>query len=405
MIRTLAALLVCALLAGCSVPGRIASGAGNSASSVGTWAADLIAGGNEPENPTELEDFEPTYKPLKAWDKRLTDGIGRGFPTVRLALGETMLFVSDEARTMVTAIDLETKKRVWRQRLKDRISGGLGYGGGLVLAGTASGEVVAIEATSGEIAWTASVSSEVLAPPAAGSGVVAVSTGDGKLFGLNAATGSQKWLVQREVPILSLRGGSTPMVVDGVVLNGFADGHLMALDAGNGLTLWDTAIATPRGRTELDRVIDSDGDLTIRDGVVYAATFQGRVTAIGLHSGEILWARQLSTHQNLAADTFNVYVVAPDSTIRALDRRSGNTYWTQEGLQNRAVTAPVVFDGKIVVGDFDGYLHWLDSDTGEFVARSRLSRDRLLDPLDLGGELLVMDADGDAIGFAFSAAE
>jgi len=252
------------------------------------------------------------------------------------------------------------------------ISGGPAVGDGLVVVGTNKGEVFALDAATGERRWQAGVSSEVLAPPAVGSGVVAVRTLDGRLFGLDARTGKRRWIYDSPVPVLSLRGTGEPVIAGELVLNGFDGGRLVALLAADGRVEWEQQVAVPRGRSELERMVDMDSRPVVVDDAVYVTAFQGRVAALDLLSGDVLWDRDLSSYAGVAVDAAAVYVSDAEGFVWALDRFSGNSLWRQADLEQRRVTAPVRLGDYVVVGDEEGMLHWLSVEDGRFVARTRV---------------------------------
>jgi len=247
-----------------------------------------------------------------------------------------------------------------------------------VLVGTDNGEVVALAAADGKERWRSPLESEVLAPPSARDGVVVVATGDGHIFGLNAADGTRKWSIERAVPTLSLRGGSAPLTTATLALHGFADGHLVAVDLHTGREAWDTPIVQPRGRTELERMVDADCQPVIEGSSIFAAAFQGRVSSVDLAAGTVNWARELSCDTGLAADSVNIYGADTDDKISAFDQQSGVVSWEQAALKGRHLTAPAAVGGYVAFADIEGYVHWLKTDDGSLAGRTRPTKDAFL---------------------------
>ena len=321
--------------------------------------------------PNELTDFPTTLQVRTLWD---TD-TGSGTDNLRLKLiprvdnGRVYAASSDGA---VQAFDSLTGRRIWGVDLDLPLSGGPGSGEGLVLLGTSDGEVVALNQENGEQLWKVQVSSEVLSVPAAASGVVVVHTIDGKLVGLSAIDGTQLWLYSRKVPILTLRGSSSPIINGTTVYSGFAGGKLVALDLEKGFVQWEVSITAPSGRSELERMVDIDGDPFISDGTVYVATYQGELAAVSEYSGTLLWRRKLSSYSGLDADWRNIYVSDDAGNVYGINPENGAAMWKQDKLLNRRLSAPAVIDGYVVVGDYEGYLHWLSHDDGRMVARTRV---------------------------------
>jgi outer membrane protein assembly factor BamB len=199
-----------------------------------------------------------------------------------------------------------------------------------------------------------------------------VQAADGNITALNKTDGRQLWVYDRSVPVLTLRGTSTPAVEHGLVVAGFSNGKLAAISAEKGFALWESNIAIPSGRSELERMIDIDADPVIVGNAVYVATFQGRIAVINLQNGEAGWKRDMSSHAGLGVDFSQVYVTDDMSHVWALTRNSGASVWKLNHLQHRSLTAPVPFGQYVAVGDFEGYLHLLSRQDGRIVGRVKV---------------------------------
>lgn len=268
----------------------------------------------------------------------------------------------------VTGFDTATGKLVSQFSAGQAISGGVGFGGGLILLGTQRGEVLAFE-PSGKELWKSQLPSEVLAPPAARDGIVVVRAGDSRIYGLDAATGKQRWQYQRTTPALTVRSSAGLVVDRGAVFAGFPGGRLIALQLSTGNIGWDAVVALPRGTTELERVADITS-LPVLDGnLVCAAAFQGRVACIDATRGSVLWARDISSDAGIAIDARSLYVTDDKGAVSALDKRAGSSLWKQDRLLNRQVSGPLALGRYVVVGDIEGYVHLISRDDGSFAAR------------------------------------
>ncbi len=351
-------------------------------------------GGPEVDAPTALVDFKPAAAISELWSADIGTGPGHQYLKLAPVLhGQTLYAVDTQGR--VRALAQDSGKELWRTDLKLEITGGAGFGEDLVLVASRKGEVVALDAAKGQVQWRAQVASEVLAPPAAESGVVVTQSVDGRLTGFAAATGKRLWGVDRSEPALSLRGTATPVIVAGVVLTGFASGKVLAVGLQNGRVLWETAVAQAQGRSEIERLIDVDVPVLVTGRVLLAAAYQGKIVAIDMEGGRLLWSREISTHSALAADNANVYLSDTRGQVYALDLRTGATLWKQDKLALRRLSAPAVTDSSVAVADFEGYVHWLARDDGRFLARARVARAAVLAaPIADGATLYVSTQNG-----------
>ncbi|MDX1434369.1 MAG: outer membrane protein assembly factor BamB [Gammaproteobacteria bacterium] len=340
---------------------------------VGDW----FGGEDNTQPPAELVDFEPRIELTTLWSRSVGAGADSQYLKLAPAVGGQRVYAANHDGR-VSAFDAASGDEVWDQSTDLPISGGPGIGADAVFVGTSNGDVLALGNEDGAVKWRARVSSEVLACPRAAEDVVVIRTIDGKLFGLDAGDGERLWVYDRTVPVLTLRGTSSPALAEGIAVAGFDSGRLVCLALATGQTLWEASVAVPRGRSELERMVDIDADPVIVGNVVYVVSYQGRVAAVDLRNGEVLWRRDMSSHAGLGVDRINVYVTDESSHVWALDRRSSASVWRQTQLQARRLTPPAVFASYVVVGDFEGYVHWLDRDDGSFAARAHVDSSGIL---------------------------
>ncbi|WP_455233974.1 outer membrane protein assembly factor BamB [Thiogranum longum] len=346
------------------------------------------------EPPAKLESFEQKVRLRSVWSRDTGDGtdeqLVRLVPTV---VGDRV-YVADRNGS-VRAYQLENGKELWRAKTRVAVSAGPGVGDGVVLVGSSEAELVALDADTGEERWRTLVSSEVLSVPQVYSGVVIVQSVDGNIAGLDLDSGDRLWLHDGSVPVLTLRGTSTPLVGEGFVLAGFASGKMIALEVETGREVWDNVIAVPQGRSELQRIVDIDADPLVSEGVLYVTSYQGRLAAIGLENGRLLWDRDMSSYAGLAVDRQQIFVSDADSEVWALDRSSGASLWKQNAFRRRSLTAPAVVDEYVAAGDFEGYLHLISRFDGSLAGRQRVdSKGIQAKPIVLGDRILVLGSGG-----------
>lgn len=328
-------------------------------------AAALLSGCGTPAiKPAELTDIQPTASLRILWEGSVDSA--EKYVLYPRVVGDLVYAVG--AAGSVYAFDKSSGSSKAVVEAGERVSGGVGVSGGLVLLGTPKGRVLAFD-REGKPLWQVQLTSEVLAPPEAQDGVVVVRTGDGRIYGLEAATGKNKWVYQRTLPALSVRSHVGVVVTQGAVFAGFPGGRLVALALGNGNIGWDAVVALPRGTTELERVADVTS-LPVVDGKqVCAAAFQGRVACFDVFRGTLIWARDVSSVAGIAVDARHLYVTDDRSAVQALNKGSGASLWRQDKLAGRAVSGPLALGQHVVVGDFEGYVHLISKEDGSFAAR------------------------------------
>lgn len=330
----------------------------------GMLAVLLGACGSKGPKPAKLTHFSPSAKLGVAWQSDIGDA-GRYIfaPAVH---GDSVFAAS--AGGDLARFSAANGKTLWRLNTRAPLSGGVGVSANLVLVGTAKGVVLAYD-LAGKPLWQSKVSSEVLGSPQATSEFVVVRSGDNRIFGLDARDGSRRWEYQTLAPALTLRSNPGVIVIEGFVIAGMPSGKLVVLNLANGGLVWETVVAAPKGDNELERITDIAGLPLVEAGRVCAVTFQGRVACYETQKGSQLWARPASGVGSLAVDELNVYLSDAAGSVLSFDKSSGASVWKQDKLSHRNLSAPLVVAKHVVVGDFEGRVHFLKHEDGSFAAR------------------------------------
>lgn len=312
------------------------------------------------------------------WSKRIGKGAENLYLKLTPAVIGGYLFVADQYGKLI-ATDISTGEPVWQIHDKNvNYTSGAGGGDGMVLIGTGDGRVIARDVQTGNLKWVAKVSSEILSAPTAFNQITVVRTGDGNIFGLDSGTGKEIWNYDRTVPSLTLRGNAPPVIGGDRVFAGFDNGRFVALDLKSGQSLWDSPLAIPSGRSDLDRMVDVDSAPIVQKNTIFVASFHGGVSAISSIDGRILWTREISSYAGIALGGRYVYVTDDEGSIWALNAETGASVWKKDELKERYPTAPAYYNGYVVVCDSEGYTLWMNAQTGEFVYKSRLDKSRII---------------------------
>lgn len=345
--------------------------------------------------PAELVEFSPSAGVSRLWSA--SAGKGEDHLGVRQApvIADGRVYAA-AVEGGVRAFDLQSGAQVWRHESDLRLSGGPGAGEGLVVVGSLKGEVIALDAATGAERWQAKVPNEVIAPPVIGQGMVFVRSNDGRLTAFDAASGERRWFWTKELPTLTVRGNDGPVLGPGWVFVGNDDGTLAALAIADGRPVWDLPVAQPDGRTELDRMADIDGTPVLDGTVLYATSYKESTMAIDAPSGRPIWGSEHGGSGRPGLATDKLVVSDRNGTVWGLDRSSGTASWQQPALARRNVSGVAIHGDYAVVGDLEGYLHWLRLDNGEFAVRERAGRAAIKGaPVVADGVLVVQNVDGD----------
>ncbi|MGX5111106.1 outer membrane protein assembly factor BamB [Enterobacter cloacae] len=364
----------------------------------------LFSGEEDVVKMSPLPTVENQFTPSTAWDVSVGSGIGDFYSNLHPAYADSVVYAADR-KGAVKAVNADDGKEVWSVNLAEKdgwfsrkpalLSGGLTVSGGHVYVGSEKAQVYALNSSDGSIAWQTTVAGESLSRPVVSDGLVLIHTSNGQLQALNEADGLVKWTVNLDMPALSLRGESAPATAFGAAIVGGDNGRVSAVLMQQGQMIWQQRISQATGSTEIDRLSDVDTTPVIVDGVVYALAYNGNLTALDLRSGQIMWKRELGSVNDFIVDGNRIYMVDQNDRLLALSTEGGVTLWTQSDLLHRLLTAPVLYNGSLVVGDSEGYMHWIDPDNGRFVAQQKVdSSGFLTDPVVADGKLLIQAKDG-----------
>ena len=348
----------------------------------------------DPREPVELEKITEQVKLKSRWSRGVGDGQGEGLLKINpILVGDSLYAASAEGRVM--SVDPESGRVRWKQNLDLALSGGVGHHGNSVFVGASEGLVMRLDAASGSEIWRAPVSGEVLSAPQGDGRYVVAQTYDGKLMGFDYETGEVRWTYTSDVPVLTLRGTGTPMILGDNAIAGFADGKVVAINLRSGNVAWEVRVAIPQGRSEIERIVDIDGSMAVQSNELYVASYQGRLAAIDTRSGRRLWQRNVSSVSGVGVGFGNVYVADDDGTVSAFLRNGQGVRWQNIDLGFRDLSRPTPVSSYVAVVDFEGYLHLLSQVDGEIVGRTKVdSSGARADMLTRGNRLFVFTNDG-----------
>ncbi len=341
-----------------------------------TIGLSLLLGGcgmfgkkNKALPPKPLSNFTPAANAKVLWQTSTGNYSKKQYVKIHPAISGNTIFVA--GGSSASAIDKNSGKIRWKTPVADSVTAGVNIGENSVFIGTLNGNAISLDQATGKPHWAQSLSSEVAAVSEAKGGMVVFRTIDGKVHGLSTATGEILWQKSRKTPILSLRGTSVPIVTGNKVIVGFDNGKLTAFDMQAGNAIWEAILGVPRGRTELDRVVDIDGKIKLVGSKIYAASYNGQIAAINAGNGSVFWSTGYSTDTGVDANTNSVYTTSAKGDVFKLAASNGSPQWKIDNLERRHPTAPSIVGSRIVVGDYAGYLHIFDTTSGKTVARKR----------------------------------
>lgn len=267
------------------------------------------------------------------------------------------------------------KQRLWQKKVsKDGLSSGVEAAEGIVVVGNQKGQLFALDQQTGEQKWTAQLTGALLAPSLIHAGRVISVSNDGTVYAHEIATGAQVWTYNLPNVQFSLRGMAAPVALDARnVLIASSNAYIYALDALSGVPKLQRRVAVSDGRSDIQRLVDIDGEPVVAGQFVVTTSYQGQVTVLDLASQQVVWSEDASSIQRPEVVGNGVFVAQTDGKIKAFEITSGQLLWENDQLLNRKLSNPVMLGTDLVVGDLDGVLHLIDPRTGQITGRSKTS--------------------------------
>ncbi|WP_462157326.1 outer membrane protein assembly factor BamB [Pseudoalteromonas sp. GB56] len=370
--------------------------------------ASLVGCSSSDEEELVLPEINNQFETQVIWQESVGDGVAHYFSRLQPAYYKESVYVASRDGE-VEALSLENGDTLWHTDVREdngflfwgsdesaKLSGGILQAYGKLFVGSEHGQLVALDRETGEVVWRKSVPGEALSKPAAGDGLVYINLASGLLLALHPDTGEERWRYEQEVPPLTLRGSSAPTVANGGVLVGEETGKLSVLISDSGFAAWQADIAQPKGASEFERLVDVDTEPKVSGANVYTLAYNGNLAAVDIRTGNVVWKREYSSYREFSIVGSTIYVVDSDGVIYALDKNSGIERWSQAALRGWYITGPAVLGNYLAVGDQEGNLHWLDINNGELVSRHEFDGSGFfVEPIVADDRLIVITRDGE----------
>ena len=347
------------------------------------WKSDEI----DPDEPKQLVAFSNKKNIVIEWKNSFKgeNEIGNFLPD----FSAQNLFFSD-ASGNVSSINASTGDRNWSIEL-NFLASGTSAGFGLVVVSDIDGNVIAVDQNDGSKLWSTNVKGEVLSKVAIDAKVVVVKTGSGELLGLDRENGEILWSYRSKLPLLTVRGSSSPVIVDDLVYVSFDNGRLGVFELNSGFQVWDGAISYVKGVSELENLIDSDSSPVVDGGLIYTTNYQGNLNIFDTAQKRSVWSYETSSFYSPIVSRGMLTIVEANSGLRSFALKTLQESWTNDDYINRDLSNAVSFKGSLVVGDFEGYVHVIDTLNGRTIGRKKISRKPIKSIFSRSDSLYVID--------------
>ena len=355
---------------------------------------NYVLGKENLPKPKELQEVKQKVSMRNQWSVPIAKKIKtQSYLKLKPVIENNIMYLANNNGT-VQAVSRKTGVNVWTVNLNEKIISGPAVADDSLVVGTNVATIAMLNKNTGKKLWTARLSQDALSKAAILSDKVIVKTIDGNLYAFAKDNGKELWKYEHGAPSLILKASSSPVVVGNLVLVGFSDGKLDAVDVNDGRLVWQRGIAYATGSSDVEKLIDIDADPVVKNNIVYVGSYQGYIGGISLQTGQFIWSKTGSVYKNMVIDDYGLYVVDAKDILWAFDDVSGRVKWKQNALKYHGLTDPVLMGNKLIVADKAGYLYAVSLRTGELVGRTQLGAGINISPVVAGNMAYTIGSNG-----------
>ncbi len=357
----------------------------------GMCVALAACSGPSRPKPTEIQGVPVLQDVRVSW----TQNLGKvDFPLVVSARDDRIALANSDG--VVAVLNASTGKDIWRLRLDQAIAAGVGSDGQQVAVVTRNNELVALQ--DGKVQWRKALPAQSFTAPLVAGARVFVLTADRSVLAFDGATGRQLWTQQRPGEPLVLKQAGVMLPFTNTLLVGLS-GRLSGLDPNTGVIRWESAIATPRGTNDIERLVDLVSPFDRRGDVVCVRAFQASVGCVNAERGQSVWTRPSVGELGVSGNDTLLIAPLSNGVVQAWSRATGERLWETERLKYRSLSAPLVTPRGVLVADNGGWLYVLSLTDGALLNRIKLdSNDLISAPVVAGGTYVVVSREGRVTG-------
>ncbi|MCE9508531.1 MAG: PQQ-binding-like beta-propeller repeat protein [Alphaproteobacteria bacterium] len=354
-------------------------------------------------------------KDLKeVWSVSIGAGGDRRDPLIAQPVAADGMVFTLDTDARVTAFNLADGEQKWRvstvppgEEDSGYIGGGLAYSGKKLYVTNGYKQLACIDPATGSIVWRVTVPSPARAAPTVAEGKVYLITLDNRLMVFSKEDGAPLWNYEGITETTNLLGSVSPAVDASLVVLPLSSGQVFGLRIENGQAVWEDNLSAVRRIGALSAIADIRGQPVIDQGLVYAASYSGRMVAIDEISGQRVWQREIGSAETPWAAGDTVFVLSTDQQLLALTRQKGDLRWISslprfEGKdKDKPIiwTGPVLAGGRLILASSRGQMIEVNPADGVIMKQSDLPGDVMIAPLVADNTLFFLTEQGKLVAY------
>jgi len=352
-----------------------------------SWQDDSI-----PENPTPLNDA-PAINSTKLWEQSLGS---KTDDNLEFSICDNKLFIASSEGS-IFSINPFNGNISWEKNINTKIIAGVSCNKKNIFFVTEDGFVQALD-HQGEVLWRVLVG-QIYSKPFVQDNSLIVKTISNEFVSLNADTGNQNWIYRSPSPPLTLRSWGKINASEGIIFAGLPSGKCLALDLNSGALLWETTFSQPKGSTDIDRANDTTSQPVVVGPFLFVVASKGNLAMLDKKTGEVFWTRALSSFYELEKNNESIFVVHNSGAIYSVSMQTSKVNWRNSEYLNRNIRQVTLLNKNIIVGDYDGFLHYVDIVSGKTIGREKISSTSIINIKLVENKLIIHDSSNNLFSF------
>lgn len=351
-------------------------------------------GGSKVKLP-ELGENVPLLGVRQAWSAKL----GGGAKPLDVRVQDHLVTIA-AADGSVAALDARTGGDLWRTNVGEPLSAGVGTDGRYAAVVSHANALVLLD--QGKEVWRQTLPSQVFTAPLIAGGRVFVLAADRSVSAFDLATGKKLWSQARTGgDALVLKQSGVILAVGDTLVVGAA-GRMVGHNPDTGSIRWEVPLASPRGVNDVERLVELVGRVSRVGDSVCARAFQAAVGCVNItrDRASVSWTQSANGSEGVHGDAETVYGTESNGNVLAWRRSDGARVWSSDRLKLRKLTSPLLLGRSVVVGDGEGWVHFLSRTDG--APLNRVSTDSsgiAAAPVVAADTLVVITRNGGVFGF------
>ena len=277
--------------------------------------------------------------------------------------------------------------------LKNDIYGGLAINKDRLAVTSSLGELLLISVSKRKIFWRYNFKRPFRSAPIFHKGFIFAVTGDDIAVSLDL-NGKLRWTKKGPQKNTKVFATVSPTASGNKVLFPFSGGSLTALNAVNGIQLWEVNLENSDIGSASSSLGDFASDPAVFGSTIFAVGAFGETFATNTN-GKVLWRNNIQGSSRLIVSGNSAFYSSNNSLGR-LNSKNGKIVFLTNfvGKKGAKYYGPLLLQNKLLVLATDGFAYWFSPEDGRLLNKEKLGKKVSSPPIVVNKRLIFVSEDG-----------